>query len=322
MSMLKLAVLRQVAYAHSIRKFIRAILEKLIPGKWIDRVFAADDAEFDAKLDAAFAAMDVATATKDDYRKSVVEVLCGDVSRLCEVLKAVCEGSGYGDYFEAHVSHERFVRLVLGNDSVKLGKMKKIVADEALSPIDMLRGIGAVLNDESLEERAALCARERRRANAELRSIAADVKSTMRLGFAQANQKMIECKEEIKAVGEKVDAVAAKVRQGSRRCKYDDETVALCMACVEAAKGNAEVRNSAKTKMTLRAAYAYHHRKLEASGVGGFDEFSKIVHACRARESRDRIKKLEAKRDAARALKSQSAKQVKPPRKFDILRGR
>ena len=315
MSMLKLAVLRQVAYAHSIRKFIRAILEKLIPGKWIDRVFAADDAEFDAKLDAAFAAMDVAIATKDDYRKSVVEVLCGDVSRLCEVLKAVCEGSGYGDYFEAHVSHERFVRLVLGNDSVKLGKMKKIVADEALSPIDMLRGIGAVLNDESLEERAALCARERRRANTELRSIAADVKSTMCLGFAQANQKMIECKEEIKAVGEKVDAVAAKVRQGSRRCKYDDETVALCMACVEAAKGNAEVRNSAKTKMTLRAAYAYHRRKLEASGVGGFDEFSKIVHACRARESRDRIKKLEAKREAARR-KNQSAKQVKPPRKL------
>ena len=302
MSMLKLAVLRQVAYAHSIRKFIRAILEKLIPGKWIDRVFAADDAEFDAKLDAAFAAMDVATATKDDYRKSVVEVLCGDVSRLCEVLKAVCEGSGYGDYFEAHVSHERFVRLVLGNDSVKLGKMKKIVADEALSPIDMLRGIGAVLNDESLEERAALCARERRRANAEIKSIVADVKSTMRLGFANANQKMIECRDEIKAVGEKVDAVAAKIRQGGRRGKYDDETVALCMACVEAAKGNAEVRNSAKTKMTLRAAYAYHRRKLDASGVGGFDEFSKIVHACRARESRDRIKKLEAKREEARRI--------------------
>lgn len=189
----------------------------------------------------------------------------------------------------------------------------------------MLRGIGAVLNDESLEERAALCARERRRANAEIKSIAVDVKSTMRLGFAQANQKMIECKEEIKgnvaAVGEKVDAVAAKVRQGSRRCKYSDETVALCMACVEAAKGNAEVRNSAKTKMTLKAAYAYHRRKLEASGVGGFDEFSKIVHACRARESRERIKKLEAKREAARR-KNQSSKQVKPARKNDILRGR
>ena len=81
MSTLKLAVLRQVAYAHSIRKFIRAILEKLIPGKWINRVFAAADAEFDAKLDAAFAAMDVATATKDDYRKFVVEVLCGEPRR-------------------------------------------------------------------------------------------------------------------------------------------------------------------------------------------------------------------------------------------------
>ena len=39
------------------------------------------------------------------------------------------------------------------------------------------------------------------------------------------------------------------------------------------------------------------------------------------RESRERIKKLEAKREAARR-KNQSSKQVKPPRKNDILRGR
>lgn len=296
---MKLAVLRQVAYAHSIRKFIRAILEKLIPGKWIDRVFAADDAEFDAKLDAAFAAMDVAIATKDDYRKSVVEVLCGDVSRLCEVLKAVCEGSGYGDYFEAHVSHERFVRLVLGNDSVKLGKMKKIVADEALSPIDMLRGIGAVLNDESLEERAALCARERRRANTELRSIAADVKSTMCLGFAQANQKMIECKEEIAAVGEKVDAVDAKVSKlrmsGKKRGRYALKAKELCWSCWTSAANREEVWHSVNTRITYEAVFEYYRIRLKRVGVVNCKSFRDIVRAEAARRNRA----LEAKRDAA-----------------------
>ena len=53
MSALKLAVLRQIAYSHSVRGFIRDILKALIPGKWIDRVIASSDAAFDAKLDAA-----------------------------------------------------------------------------------------------------------------------------------------------------------------------------------------------------------------------------------------------------------------------------
>ena len=63
------------------------------------------------------------------------------------------------------------------------------------------------------------------------------------------------------------------------------------MACVDAARSNAEVRNSTKTKMPLKAVYTYHRRKLESHGVDDFEEFLKIVHAYRARESRDRVKK-------------------------------
>ena len=71
------------------------------------------------------------------------------------------------------------------------------------------------------------------------------------------------------------------------------------MACVDAAKSNAELRNSTKTKMTLKTVYTYHRRKLESREVGDFAEFSKIVHAYRARESRDRVKRLESQKSVA-----------------------
>ena len=89
------------------------------------------------------------------------------------------------------------------------------------------------------------------------------------------------------------------MKRGRRRGKYADETVAFCMACVDAAKSNAEVRSSTKTKVTLKAVYAYHHRRLADRGVGDFAEFSRIVHAYRARESRDRVKRLESQKTAA-----------------------
>lgn len=298
--MLKLAVLRQVAYAHSVRDFIRAILQKLIPGRWIKRAFAESDEEFDAKLDAVFRDMDVANSTKDDYCKAVVEVLCDEVSQLCSTLRAACEGRGYAEYFEAHISRERFVRLVLSNDSVKLGKMKKIVADERLSPIDILRGIGVVLNDESLEERAALRAKERRRANAEIKAIAADVKCTMQLGFAQANQKLIECKDEIKssvaAVGTKVDAVDAKVsklrRSGKQRGRYTNEARELCWSCWMSAANHEEVWRSVNTRITYEAVFNYYRARLERIGVNGSKAFRDIIRA----EDKRRNRALEAQR--------------------------
>ena len=183
MSVLKTAVLRQIAYARSVRSVIRSIMRRMLDGEWINRIFASSDEEFNKRLDLALEPLDFATATKRDFCEAVVDVLCDEVSELCLALKEVCEGSGYSEYYESHISHERFVRLVLSVDTVKLGKMKKILDNANLSPIDILRNIGAVLNDEALEERAALGAKERRRANAELKAIAADVKSTMQIGF-------------------------------------------------------------------------------------------------------------------------------------------
>ena len=57
------AVMPQIAYAHSVREFIRELLKRFIPGRWIDRVISDSDAAFDAKLDAAFMTMNEKTAS-------------------------------------------------------------------------------------------------------------------------------------------------------------------------------------------------------------------------------------------------------------------
>ena len=287
MSVLKTAVLRQIAYARSIRSIIRAIMRRMLDGEWINRIFASSDDEFNAKLDEALKSLDLLNATKHEFCTVVVDVLCGEVSDLCLALKDVCEGSGYSDYYESHISHEKFVRLVLSVDTVKRGKMKKIVENKSLTPIDVLREIGAILNDESLETRSALNASERRRANAELKAIAADVKKTMQTGFKEVNANI---SAGVAAVGEKVDAVAAKVTRGKRRCKYDEALIMFCMACVETR--SAELRSSTKTKIRLEDIFIYNKRKLAERGVNDAKQFAKIVHAYRARESRKRDKEL------------------------------
>ncbi len=105
-----------------------------------------------------------------------------------------------------------------------------------------MRDVGAVLEDKLEDGAATFGAAELKKANAELKAIAADVKSTMQIGFAQSNQKLLECKSEIIAtVGAKVDAVAAKVRRGSRRGKYDN-IGNRCLDMWEAALKNTTLR--------------------------------------------------------------------------------
>ena len=90
------AVMPQVAYAHSVRDFIRELLKMFIPGKWIDRVISDGDATFDAKLDEALVGLDEKTATEKDYCATVVSVLCDEVSSVCEVTRRH-RGSPSGD---------------------------------------------------------------------------------------------------------------------------------------------------------------------------------------------------------------------------------
>ena len=180
MSVLKTAVLRQIAYAKSVRSVIRAIMRRMLDGEWINRIFASSDEEFNHRL------------------------------------------------------------------------------------------------DEALEERTALGARERRHANAELRNI------------AEATMKAID------AVGEKVDAVAAKIRRGIRRGKYTEAQIDFCGKAWDSACDIQEIRNSTNTKASYEAAFQFFHRQLAKLGVESVDEFKSIIRAHQARELRRRQREKSA----------------------------
>ena len=139
-------------------------------------------------------------------------------------------------------STEKFIRLLLRQDLDTHERLNAALADKTKPLCVLLRDVGAVLEDKLEDGAATFGAAELKKANAELKAIAADVKSTMQIGFAQSNQKLLECKSEIIAtVGAKVDAVAAKVRRGSRRGKYDN-IGNRCLDMWEAALKNTTLR--------------------------------------------------------------------------------
>ena len=107
------ALTPQVAFTHTVREFIRELLKRFIPGKWIDHVIPDSDAAFDAKLDAALIGLDEKTATRKDYRASVVAVLCDEVSSICEVTRLVCINRGYDEYATSYLSSEKFVKSMV-----------------------------------------------------------------------------------------------------------------------------------------------------------------------------------------------------------------
>ena len=92
--------------------------------------------------------------------------------------------------------------------------------------------------------------------------------------------------------------------------RYDDEAMAYCVACVEAAKGVVEIRVGAKSKckMMLDDVFLYFREKLKAFSVETSELFQRIVHAFRCRQSRKNKKKVEALQDEARRKAAERAK--------------
>ena len=277
----------------------------MLDGDWINHIFASSDDEFNDKLDEAFKSLDFASATKGDLCKVVAEVLCNEVSRLCLVLKDVCDGSGNGAYYEAHISHERFVRLVLSTDTAKLGRMKRILEDAKLTPIDVLRGMGAILNDEPLEERMALGAKEAKRANAALRAIAADVKKTINTGLKEVNDNIAAGAAAVAQKVDEVDKKVSKLRKGGKKCgKYSDAQLDFCGNIWAKACYVQEIRNSSNTKVSYVATYKFYHRQLENLNVKDADMFKSIIRAYQARELRRRRRENPAAKKAAGTVPS------------------
>jgi hypothetical protein len=232
--------------------------------------------------------LDEKTATSKDYRASVVSVLCDEVSSICEVTRLVCINRGYRKYAETFLSTEKFVKLLLRQDFEKLERLNAALGDKTKPLCDLLREIGAVLEDRPVDDAAVLGAAEAKKANAELKAIAADVKKTMQTGFREVNNN-------IAAVGAKVDAVAAKVTSGNGRGKYDDKTIEFCVGIMAAANNNATIKNSLNTRVTYSAVFDYNRSELEKRGILDVAEFTRIIRAHLAREQRARQKSAAAK---------------------------
>ena len=292
------AVMPQIAYAHSVRDFIRELLRRFIPGKWIDRVISDQDANFDAKLGAAFASLDEMTATEKDYCAKVVSVLCDEVSSICEVTRLVCINRGYRKYADTFLSTDKFVRLLLRQDPEKIERLNAALADRSKPLCVLLRDVGAVLEDKASDDGATFGAAEIRKANAELKAIAADVKKTITTGIA-------EVRHDIAAVGEKVDCIKHRAK---RRGKYDD-VGSHCLDIWEIARADMSLRNSLNTRVTYEAVFARHKGDLEKSGIDTVEKFKKVIHAAQSKRSSDNIKKLESRQDKARQSNNQTLKQ-------------
>ncbi len=278
------AVTPQIAYAHSVREFIRDLLKRFMPGKWIDRVISGNDEKFSAKLDAAFADLDEKTATEKDYCVTVVSVFCDEVSEICDVTRLVCANRGYDEYAAKYLSSEKFIRLLLRQDTAKLKRLNAAMSDASKPLCVLLREIGAVLEDKSTGGGEAFGAAEIKKANAALKAIAADVKKAIATGFS-------EVKRDIAAVGEKVDEVDRKVSKlrgsGKPRGRYTQKAKAVCWSCWTAAANHEEIWRSVNTRITYKAVFDYYHARLAQVGVNDHNAFRDVIHAEVMRRNRE-----------------------------------
>ena len=279
------AVTPQIAFTHSVREFIRELLKRFIPGKWIDRVISEDETSFDAKLDAVLVGLDEKTATSKDYCAKVVSALCDEVSSICEVTRLVCINRGYEEYAATYLSSEKFVKLLLRQDRERLKRLNALLEDKAKPLCVLLQEIGAVLEDRPTNEVAAFGASELRKANAELKAIAVDVKKTLQDGVTNI-------RNDIAVIGEKMTRI--KYAKRGRKRRHGDDKTEYCQAVLAAAKKNTKLKFGLNTRLTHKAVFDYYRKELAELGVAEVSEFTRIIRAHQAREQRVRDKDLEA----------------------------
>lgn len=280
------SVMPLVAYAQSVREFIHKLLGRFFPERWLFRIFPDCGVGFYEKIEKAFLSLDEKVASENDYRAKVVEVLCEEVTAICKLTKSVCENRGYEEYAEEYLSTDRFIKLLLRSDRKKLKRLNAALSDEKKELWCLLCEIGAILDDREESEKSFTEKSEIKKANAEIIALQNKMKETIDTGFS-------DVKSGIALLNKKIDKCSFR---GKRRRQYTDEKVAFCVSCVETAKDNMTLRCSVNGKITLRNVFTYFKRNLEEYGVKDYEEFAKIIHAYRARESRARIKKLSEKR--------------------------
>lgn len=296
MSTLKRAVLRQIVFAHYVREFLRDIIRRLVPGSWSNSFVSSSNTDFDLRLESALKEVDEATATKSDYCRTVVSVLCDEISRICDLVQAACEAHGYAVYATRFLSKERFIAMLLRTDVVLMGKLRKVLEDPGKGHVQMLREIGAILDGGDPQNLDALDGVEGRMADYRLGRLLIEVKN----GLDCTNRKLLDYHQDTIAVVRETssDAVARlekKIgeklfRTGTRRSKFSDEMKRLCVSCWREGKKSADIRCSLNTRVTYEAVYSRNKSMLAEQGVKNVAMFRSILRACQLRESRRRDK--------------------------------
>ena len=290
MSYLQPAVLRQIVFTHRVREFLRDILKRLVPlGVWHLNFIRSSNDDFDRKLDAAFRYIDERTATAADYRQMVVDVLCSEISRICNLVHEACAGHGWKEYADRFVNKEKFVALLMQCDEAKLDRLRTVLDDKTKSNIRMLREIGAVLEDADPDSLEYLSPSDRDRATARLDAIAGSIES----GFMQTTQKLIECHRETmfavqsgtQAIADKIDALETSPK-GKGHARYSDGAIEICMDCWRTASADTSLRETLNTRLTYDAVFKRHKARLEAAGVTSAKQLRDVLRAQRARGSR------------------------------------
>ena len=290
MSYLQPTVLRQIVFTHRVREFLRDILKRLVPlGVWHLNFIRSSNDDFDRKLDAAFRYIDERTATAADYRQMVVDVLCSEISRICNLVHEACAGHGWKEYADRFVNKEKFVALLMQCDEAKLDRLRTVLDDKTKSNIRMLREIGAVLEDADPDSLEYLSPSDRDRATARLDAIAGSIES----GFMQTTQKLIECHRETmfavqsgtQAIADKIDALETSPK-GKGHARYSDGAIEICMDCWRTASADTSLRETLNTRLTYDAVFKRHKARLEAAGVTSAKQLRDVLRAQRARGSR------------------------------------
>ena len=124
------------------------------------------------------------------------------------------------------------------------------------------------------------------------------INETLCDGFGQTGRNLVEIRRGIDDLG---DRLARQNRRGRRRPgrAYDERKIDAVRQVWALANESAEAKQSLNTRMTFAVALRYGKPILDRAGITTREEFARIRHAISCRESRARIKALEATRAPA-----------------------
>lgn len=302
----------QIAFAQRIRDFARAMARRVVPGIPLENLRFESDQIFETHVNRALYSLPE-TATDYHRRCAVVKVICDDATRLCAMLKNACKAVGLGDIADEYLNHATFFNFVLEQDNSKMDLLMSIAQNSDDDLARVFFNIARVLKGKDVDY-YKLGDDAKRKASDDIKNLAAEVRDhiervsakvdgvgakvdgvgeAVQIGFANADQKLLECKTAIDSIDLKVSKLR---RSGRRQSPYADEAKTLCWHYWTTANNREEVWRSVNTRITYKAVFEHGRKHLACVGVTSEKDFKKIIHA----ESMRRNREMESRAGKAR----------------------